>query len=93
VGVVSLVARQLRTLLVIKKGMDEDLHGQKLAHYALTFPPYFLQTYTEQARRWTPKKLEEALVVLAQTDKALKSSSVAGHILLENMVLKICSDK
>lgn len=89
-GLISLVARQIRMLLVIKKGMDEGLQGAQLAHYAQV-PPYFLQNYTEQAKQWTFQKLEQTLVILAQTDRALKSSPVASHLWLENMVLKTCS--
>lgn len=89
IGIVSLVARHVRILLTVKKGMDEGLHGAKLAHYAQV-PPYFLETYIDQSRRWTAKKLEQTLVVLSETDKALKSSPLSSHIWLENMVLKTC---
>jgi DNA polymerase-3 subunit delta len=91
VGVVALVARQIRTLLAVKKGMDEGLQGVKLASYAQV-PPYFLQNYSEQARGWTSQKLEETLVLLSQTDKALKSSPISGRIWLENLVLKTCGE-
>ncbi|HEX7673740.1 MAG TPA: DNA polymerase III subunit delta [Bdellovibrio sp.] len=90
IGIISLVARHIRILLTVKKGMDEGLHGAKLAHYAQV-PPYFLENYTDQARRWTAKKLEQTLVVLSETDKALKSSPLSSHIWLENMVLKTCT--
>ncbi|MDG0817565.1 DNA polymerase III subunit delta [Bdellovibrio svalbardensis] len=90
IGIISLVARHVRILLTVKKGMEEGLQGAKLAHYAQV-PPYFLDTYTDQSRRWTAKKLEQTLVVLSETDKALKSSPLSSHIWLENMVLKTCS--
>lgn len=90
IGIVSLVARHVRILLTVKKGIDEGLQGAKLAHYAQV-PPYFLETYTDQSKRWTAKKLEQTLVVLSDTDKALKSSPLSSHIWLENMVLKTCS--
>ncbi|WP_413587189.1 DNA polymerase III subunit delta [Bdellovibrio sp. HCB274] len=90
IGIISLVARHIRILLAVKKGMEEGLHGAKLAHYAQV-PPYFLENYTEQARLWTAKKLEQTMVVLSETDKALKSSPLSSHIWLENMVLKTCT--
>ena len=89
-GIVSLVARHVRILLTLKRGSDEGLHGAKLAHYAQV-PPYFLENYLDQSRLWTTKKLEQTLVVLAETDRALKSSPLSSHIWLENMVLKTCS--
>lgn len=89
IGIVSLLARHVRILLTVKKGMDEGLHGAKLAHYAQV-PPYFLESYIEQARLWAARKLEHTLVVLCETDKALKSSPLSSHIWLENLVLKTC---
>ncbi|MNK96739.1 DNA polymerase III subunit delta [compost metagenome] len=88
-GIISLVARHIRILLTVKRGLEENLHGAKLAHYAQV-PPYFLENYIEQSRLWTAKKLEQTLVVLSETDKALKSSPLSSHIWLENMVLKTC---
>ncbi|WP_413560966.1 DNA polymerase III subunit delta [Bdellovibrio sp. HCB209] len=90
IGIISLVARHIRILLTVKKGMEEGLHGAKLAHYAQV-PPYFLENYAEQSRLWTAKKLEQTIVVLSETDKALKSSPLSSHIWLENMVLKTCT--
>lgn len=90
IGIVSLLARHVRILLALKRGVDEGLHGAKLAHYAQV-PPFFLQNYLDQARLWSGKKLEQTLVVLSETDKALKSSPLSSHIWLENLVLKTCS--
>lgn len=89
IGIISLVARHVRILLTLKKGIDEGLNGAKLAHYA-QIPPYFLDGYVSQARLWTAKRLEQTLIVLSETDKALKSSPLSSHIWLENMVLKTC---
>lgn len=89
IGIVSLVARHIRLLLLIKKGLDEGLHGAKLAHYA-QIPPYFLESYVDQNRSWSVRKLEQTLAILSDTDKALKSSPLSSHIWLENMVLKVC---
>lgn len=89
VGIVSLLARHIRILLTIKKGLNEGLNGAKLAHYAQV-PPYFLESYLEQTREWSVKKLEQTLVILSETDKALKSSPLSSAIWLENMVLKTC---
>jgi DNA polymerase-3 subunit delta len=89
VGIVSLIARHIRILLTIKQGLDQGLTGQRLAQMAQV-PSYFLQDYVHQAKRWNMKRLEHCLVILAETDKALKSSPLSSHIWLENMILKIC---
>ena len=90
IGIIALVARHMRILLMIKQGMDQGLSGQRLATFAQV-PTYYLQDYVQQARRWSVKKLENSLLILAETDRALKSSPLSSHIWLENMILKTCS--
>lgn len=89
IGIVALVARHIRLLMTIKRGLEEGLYGGKLANYAQV-PPYFLDQYLAQAKLWNTKKLEQTLVVLSETDRALKSSPLSSHIWLENMILKTC---
>lgn len=89
-GIIALLARHMRVLLTVRAGMDQGIGGAKLASLA-QIPSYFIESYCDQARVWSPRKIEEALVVLHETDKALKSSPLSSHIWLENMVLKSCS--
>lgn len=91
VGIVSMVARHVRIMLTIKKGQQNGLQGQKLAQFAQV-SPYFLDSYLKQTRHWSQKKIEDFILVLSETDKALKSSPVSAHIWLENMILKICTE-
>lgn len=88
--IVSLVSRHMRQLLTVRAGMDQGLGGAKLASLT-NLPTYYIESYCDQARMWPIKKIEEALVVLHETDKALKSSPISSHIWLENLVLKSCS--
>ena len=90
VGIVTLLARHMRILLTVRSGLDQGIGGAKLASMA-QIPTYFIEGYCDQAKLWPVKKIEEALVVLSDTDRALKSSPVSSHIWLENMVLKSCS--
>lgn len=89
VGVVSLLARHIRTLMQVRRGMDLGYGGSKLAQFSQV-PPYFLESYLDQMRHWNPRKLENMTVLLSETDKALKSSPLSAHIWLENLVLKAC---
>lgn len=89
IGIVSMVARHVRILLLIRQGIEMELGGQKLAAHAQV-PTYFLSDYVQQGRQWTTKKLESALLILAETDKALKSSPLSAPIWLENMVFRTC---
>ena len=90
IGIVALVARHLRILISIKQGMEQGISGQKLATHAQV-PSYYLQDYVGQAKRWSIKKLESSLIVLSETDRALKSSPLSSHIWLENLILKTCA--
>lgn len=90
VAIVSLVARHMRLLLTVRAGMDQGIGGAKLASLA-NVPSYYIESYCDQARIWPVKKIEEAIQVLHETDKALKSSPLSSHIWLENLVLKSCS--
>jgi DNA polymerase III subunit delta len=90
ISIVSLVARHMRVLLTVRSGLDQGIGGAKLASLA-NVPSYYIESYCDQARIWPVKKIEEALVVLHDTDKALKSSPLSSHIWLDNLVLKSCS--
>ncbi|MFN3698501.1 MAG: DNA polymerase III subunit delta [Pseudobdellovibrio sp.] len=89
IGIVSLLARHMRILLTVRSGMDQGIGGAKLAGLA-NVSPYFIDEYCDQAKKWSVKRLEESLVLLSETDRALKSSPLSAHIWLENMVLKSC---
>lgn len=92
VGIIALLARHIRLLIMVRRGLDQGLYGAKLAQFALV-PSYFVENYIQQAKLWSHKQLAQILVLLSFTDKALKSSPVSTHIWLENLVLKICSLK
>lgn len=88
VGIVVLMARHVRLLLKIKKGIELGYSGPRLAQY-VQVPPYFLTGYLKQASLWSVSGLERVLLTLNETDKALKTSPLSAPLWLENMVLKI----
>ena len=79
----------MRILLTVRAGMDQGIGGSKLASLT-NLPSYYIENYCDQARLWPIRKIEDSLVVLHETDKALKSSPISSHIWLENLVLKTC---
>ncbi len=89
IGILALVARHVRILRAIIDGLKEGLSGAKLAARA-GVSPYFIRDYAEQAKVWSPKKIETTLEALFDTDRALKTSSVGSHIWLENFILRVC---
>jgi DNA polymerase-3 subunit delta len=90
VGIVSMVARHIRLLTKIKYGQEKGLFGAKLAQW-VQVPPYFVNDYIEQSKTWTVRRLEDMILILDETDKALKSSPLSSHIWLENLILKGCN--
>lgn len=90
VGVLAMITRHFRILSQLKDGQRTGLTGQKLATQA-GIPNFLLTQYLEQIRKWDESKIQRTFVVLQDTDRALKSSSVPPHVWLENFVLKTCS--
>ena len=89
VGIVALVSRHMRILMLCKQGEELGFNGQKLSQHA-QIPHYYLAEYQSQAATWTRAKLESALSLLSDTDRALKSSPLSASIWLENMILQVC---
>lgn len=87
-GIVALTARHFRILAAIHMGAEQGLSGPKLASQAQV-PPYFLNDYLRQVKSWNLKRIEKAMVVLGETEKALKSSPLSGGIWIDNMISKI----
>lgn len=89
-GILALVGRHVRILRSMIDGLKEGLSGPKLAARA-GVSPYFVRDYMDQAKQWSPKKVDHTLEALFETDKALKTSPVAGPLWLENFIIKVCS--
>ncbi len=89
IGIIALVARHVRILRTMIEGLREGLSGARLASKA-GVSPYFVRDYSEQARLWTPTKIDQTLEALFDTDRALKTSPVVSHIWLENFIVRVC---
>ncbi len=89
VGVLALIVRHIRILLLTKEAVSDGLSQQQISA-RVGVPPFFLKQYIDQSRAWTRPQLERAHRLLLDTDRALKSAPLASHILLENFVVKSC---
>lgn len=90
VAALAMISRHVRILSVINEGIKAGETGPKLSARA-GIPNFFLKEYLGQARSWSEKKISATLQALYETDRALKSSTVPGHIWLENFILRTCS--
>ena len=89
IGILALLARHIRILQRIHEGQKKGMRKGELQVLA-GVPPYFLQNYISQASLWTEKQIQQAMEVIYETEKALKSSPLSSSIWLENFVLKLC---
>lgn len=89
IGIIALVARHVRILRTMIEGLREGLSGPRLASKA-GVSPFFVRDYTDQARLWSPSKIDQTLEALFDTDRALKTSPVVSHIWLENFIVRVC---
>ena len=90
IGALALIARHVRILSTIKEGLRAGLAGARLSAKA-GVPHFFLGDYVSQTKHWTDKKIARTMHALHETDRALKSSPISGHIWLENFIIKTCT--
>ncbi len=85
-GVVALMARHFRILLMIKESQ-----GMSFKHLTtkVGVPSYFLSEYMSQSKKWTLKKLERVFSLMVETDRAIKSSPLSSSLWLENLVFQV----
>jgi len=89
IGAVALLNRHFRILSQLKVFAPQGLSGGKLCS-KVGIPQFLLNNYLSQSKVWSDKKITQIFSLLTLTDRALKSSQIAGHIWLENLILKAC---
>ncbi len=87
----AMVARQLRIVARMREALSEGLRPQEAAKRAGA-PPFKAGDLTESARRFTAESLGKAFTLLAETDRALKSSRRPPDVILQEAVLGLCAD-
>lgn len=87
VRVMYMIARHWRILLGLRAAKGKSESDEVVKRFKL--PPFFVGEYQDQARRWEPKRLMRGLSVLARTDRQLKSSRMADHLLTDLALLRL----
>ena len=87
----AMVARQLRIVARMREALSEGLRAQDAAKRAGA-PPFKAGDLTESARRFTADSLGRAFTLIAETDRALKSSKRPPDTILQDAVLALCAD-
>ena len=86
-GALAWSIRQLaKYLAATAQGMSPDDAGRK----AGVFQPFRARELAQKARGFRAKEVERWILVLAETDVALKSSRRAADAILEDMLTRMC---
>jgi DNA polymerase-3 subunit delta len=80
IGIISLLARHLRQLGWILEGQRARMSKAELIQ-KVGAPPFIVDKLSSQARRFTPEKIESALVLLKNLDFALKGGVESQKVL------------
>lgn len=88
----AMVARQLRIVARMREALSEGLRPQDAAKRAGA-PPFKARDLTESARQFTAESLGRAFTLIAETDRALKSSKRPPDAILQGAVLELCADR
>lgn len=87
----AMVARQLRIVARMREALSEGLRPQEAAK-RVGAPPFKAGDLTESARRFTADSLGKAFTLIAETDRALKSSKRPPDAILQDAVLELCAN-
>lgn len=87
VGVVAMLARHWRLLLRAKELIGAGVSSENDLARELGVRPFFVREYISQSKGYTRAALEKGLKLLWQSDKAIKSSSLANEEILHRLLL------
>lgn len=88
----AMVARQLRIVARMRTALAEGLSPQEATKRAGA-PPFKARELTKSARLFSSSNLGRAFSVLAETDRALKSSKRPPDAVFQEAVLTLCVDE
>jgi DNA polymerase-3 subunit delta len=91
-GILALLARQIRMIWQVKDGMDR---GMPLSHIGqrLNIFSAVLSGYAEQASYFSIEELYSFHERICKADRIMKSSGVAPELVLEALILSLCMGK
>jgi DNA polymerase-3 subunit delta len=90
--IVFMLSRHIRQLAIAKSLAARKLDRFEIARVA-GVPPFVAGELIEQARGFSAEALERAFASLAGADLLIKSSRNDDHILLDRLLLQLCSLK
>lgn len=88
VGILAMITRHIRILLLTNEGLENRLVGGDLAQY-IGVPPFFVNQYVAQAKKWKSSQLQNSFYGLLECDRNLKSSRVSPDNFLTQNILNL----
>ena len=87
---VGAIAWSLRQLLKLEAGLREGASIDEAARRAGIYPAFKARDLAKKLKAFRPRELERWLVVVQETDVALKSSRRSADAILEEMFTRLC---
>ncbi len=87
---VGALAWSLRQLLKLESALATGASLDDAARSAGIFPTFRARQHAQRLKSFRPRELEKWLVVLQETDAALKSSRRPADAILEEMLVRLC---
>jgi DNA polymerase III subunit delta len=87
---VGALAWSLRQLLKLKSALDTGASLDEAARKAGIYPTFRAREHAQKLRAFRPRELERWLLVIQETDLALKSSRRPAEAILEDMLTRLC---
>lgn len=88
-GILALLARQIRLLWQVKEGLGRGMSQAEIAQ-AIKLHPYAVKEYAGEAPNITEAELRRAHSGLVEADLAIKSSAAAPVTIMEALILSLC---
>ena len=84
------LAWSIRQLARFQAGLDAGMNQDEAAKAAGIYQPFRAREIAQKVKSFRPAELERWLLVLAETDLALKSSRRPADAILEDMLTRMC---
>ena len=84
------VAWSIRQLAKVQAALDAGMSNDEAAKVAGVYPAFRVRELADKLRSFRPRELERWLLVLAETDVALKSSRRPADGILDDMLVRMC---
>jgi DNA polymerase-3 subunit delta len=88
--ILGMISRQFRHLLITKEALAHGGGTAEVKKQLGISNPYYLKELSTQAKGFSQRALQMAMMNLWETDLSLKRSPLAKRLLLEGLIIKLC---